>query len=307
MDHIDHMDPLVVTTSTLLFKSNIHMDYKELSKYVKADGEFILGVKSNSISLEECLKNPYTKASKIIQRRKREAEKRKAIPSKSCRATTGNGLYFQSSVEFVVRHTNGRKYNIRFAPNRGSIQIQGITEPLVEMSTILIEKTFIAIKEQMCLEENFILGEHRIIIIDLKTEILNPIPYTFLKLYKLADILNNLIKEQKSGINIKSPYKISFCTNKYKAHPYICVKFLTPIESNPDRKTTIKIFAGRRCTILGAADLEAPVKICKYLETLVETYYDELFFHKPPQFISLDMICDEIERDAGIDSWVNYI
>jgi hypothetical protein len=283
MDHIDHMDPLVVTTSTLLFKSNIHMDYKELSKYVKADGEFILGVKSNSISLEECLKNPYTKASKIIQRRKREAEKRKAIPSKSCRATTGNGLYFQSSVEFVVRHTNGRKYNIRFAPNRGSIQ------------------------KQMCLEENFILGEHRIIIIDLKTEILNPIPYTFLKLYKLADILNNLIKEQKSGINIKSPYKISFCTNKYKAHPYICVKFLTPIESNPDRKTTIKIFAGRRCTILGAADLEAPVKICKYLETLVETYYDELFFHKPPQFISLDMICDEIERDAGIDSWVNYI
>ena len=110
-----HLKSLEITTSTIAYDSDIRMSYQDLSKYIQSDGVRILAVKSTCIPLQKCLDNPYTKAAKIIKKRERNKSKEGANKTKQSRTLSGNTLYFNSSVEFVVRDKpeDIKYYNIR--------------------------------------------------------------------------------------------------------------------------------------------------------------------------------------------------
>ena len=232
----NNLGPLEITTSTIAYDSDIRMPYEILSKYVKEDGVKILAVKSTCIPLDECLRNPYTKAAKIMKKRERNKTKECATKSKPSRTLAGNTLYFNSSVEFVVRSpTDPEKYhNIRISPSKGSIQIQGVKPPIFETAESQIKYILDNITDKMCTEEHYSIFNRRVIIINEKTEIIRP-DNIFIRIDELSKIIGTYITDTDPPL-VPSPYTILYVDNEYEAGSYIRVKFLTPIENNKNQR-----------------------------------------------------------------------
>ena len=309
MESIKHLGPLEITTATIAYNSNIRMSYELLSKYVKSDNDRILAVKSTCIPLEECLKNPYTKATQIIKKRERNKSKQTNGKSKLSRTLAGNTLYFNSSVEFVIRspHNADKYHNIRISPSKGSIQIQGLKPPIFETAESQIRFILNHISTTMCTDEEYELTNRRVIIINEKTEILKA-DYIFVRIDELSKILTYYISDNSKDLSLQSPYKIIYVDNQYEVGSYIRIKFLTPIPTNPNRKTTIKIFSGRKINILGSPDLESPQKIYEFLDKLIDMYADRLFIKKKRQIVTVADIFDRIEAMKKPEyAWVSLI
>ena len=281
-----HVTRMSITTSTVAYDSNLRIPYVDLSKYVKANGEEVLAVKSTCLPLEDCVEGgKYTKAERILKRRERARKKRGDDYGKPSRTLSGNQLYFQSSVEFVRRY--GEKYhNIRISPARGSIQIQGVQDPIFQTAESEIRKTLDYITEYMPhIDNDFELVNRRIIIINIKCCIGESLlsKYTNIRIDKMANLMCNLMELQMSGgdLPIEVPYSIIFVTNQYEVGSYIRIKFITPIRDNIDRKTTIKVFSGCKINFLGCPTLECPIKIYKFLDDFIELYESIILFKKP--------------------------
>ena len=280
-----YLSPISVTTATVAYDSNLCIGYEDMSRYVKADGVTILAVKSTCLDLQECLDGgKYTKAINIMKKRKRDAQKRSNIHSRPCRTLTGNQLYFQSAVELVK--TFGDKYhNIRISPARGSIQIQGVKEPIFETAEMQINGALDYIKQKMSIDTEFKLRNRRIIIINIKTKIVHPSTNdnTFLRIDKLSEIIQNLIRLQTANepLPIEIPYKIIYVTDPYEAGSYTRIKFITPIPDNIHRKTTIKIFTGKKINFLGCPTIECPYYIYKFLDEFIDYYKEHILWDKP--------------------------
>ena len=293
---VRHLTPLEITTATIAYNSNIRMSYELLSKYVKSDNDRILAVKSTCIPLEECLKNKYTKADQIIRKRERNKSKQTSGKGKLTRTLAGNTLYFNSSVEFVLRSPQDpdKYHNVRVSPSKGSIQIQGLKPPIFETAEAQIRFILNHISETMCTDEEYEIFNCRVIIINEKTEIIKP-DDIFIRIDELSKILSYYIGEGADQLSIPSPYKIIYVDNQYEAGSYIRVKFLTPIENNSERKTTVKIFSGRKINILGCPDLESPQRIYEFLDKIIDMYADRLFLKKKKTFVTIQDIFSRIE------------
>jgi hypothetical protein len=291
-----HLSPMEITTSTIAYDSDMRMSYQDLSKYVKEDGERILAVKSTCIPLEVCMQNKYTKADKIMKKRERNKLKQCPNKTKPSRTLAGNTLYFNSSVEFVVSAMDGTEkyHNIRISPSKGSIQIQGVKPPIYETAQDQIRFILDHISEKMCTEESYKIYNRRVIIINEKTEIYRPVE-EFIRIDELSRILAMYIRETNEEM-VKSPYQILYVDSEFEAGSYIRVKFLTPIESNPNRKTTVKIFSGRKINILGCPDTIAPARVYKFLDELIDVYQDRLFFKKIIRRKDIDDVLEEIDK-----------
>ena len=295
-EKVKHLTSTEITTATIAYNSNIRMSYELLSKYIKADGEKILAVKSTCIPLEECLQNEYTKAAQIIRKRERNKSKRGAGKGNLSRTLAGNTLYFNSSVEFVLRSpTDPEKYhNIRISPSKGSIQIQGLKPPIFEVAESQIRFILDHITETMCTDEVYEIFNQRVIIINEKTEVIRG-EDTFIRIDELSKILSYYIGDDIEKLAIPSPYSIIYVDNQYEAGSYIRVKFLTPIESNPERKTTVKIFSGRKINILGCPNLEAPQQIYEFLDKIIDMYADRLFLEKRTSMVTIADVFSRIK------------
>lgn len=308
-----HLSEMSITTSTVAYDSDLRISYEDLSKYVKADNKEVLAVKSTCLPLEHCVQGgKYTKAERILKRRERAKKKRGAIYGKPSRTLSGNQLYFQSSVEFVQRHgCDGKYHNIRISPARGSIQIQGVQDPIFQTAEGQIEKTLNYIKNQMCIDKEFTLRKRRIIIINIKCSISPTLmdKYTNIRIDKMSSLIQNLMDLQNEGneLPLEIPYKLIFITNQYEVGSYIRIKFITPIAENLDRKTTIKIFSGCKINFLGCPSLECPIKIYKFLDDFIELYKDIIFFNKEdkPQINIVNNYISNINKNRY--SWVLLI
>lgn len=291
-----HLKPLEITTSTIAYDSDIRMSYQDLSKYIHSDGVRILAVKSTCIPLQKCLDNPYTKASKIIKKRERNKSKEGANKQKQSRTLSGNTLYFNSSVEFVVRDNpeDTKYYNIRISPSKGSIQIQGVKPPIFEVANNQIRFILDHISEKMCTEDVYNLTNCRVIIINEKTEI-KAEDDVFIRIDELSKIFSNYIATPEE-MEIESPFPILYVDNEFEVGSYIRVKFLTSIDNNPNRKTTVKIFSGRKINILGCPNTEAPTLIYKFLDKIIDSYKNRLFLKKNMKEKDIDDILDEIVK-----------
>ena len=279
-----NLSQMSITTSTVAYDSNLRIAYEDLSKYVKADHEKILAVKSTCLPLVDCLDGgKYTKADRILKRRARNKKKRGSMYGKPSRTLSGNQLYFQSSVEFVQRY--GDKYhNIRISPARGSIQIQGVQDPIFQTAESEIYATLEYIKQKMCIDKDFQLTNRRVIIVNIKSSISPDIlkDNTHIRIDKMAVLIQNLMELQKDNkeLPLEIPYRIIFVTNPHEAGSYIRIKFITPVPENLDRKTTIKIFSGCKINFLGCPTVECPFHIYKFLDAFIELYKEYLFFNK---------------------------
>ena len=106
---MDYITEPVITTCTIAFDSNLNdyiSDFAVLSHAVPPDYKRILAVKSTVLDIEKCKDNYFTKAAQIQKRRERAKIKQQMINFKPARILSGNGYFFQSSVEYVIRDPN---------------------------------------------------------------------------------------------------------------------------------------------------------------------------------------------------------
>ena len=233
-----NLDKLTVTTSTIAYDSNFRMCYMKLSNNVKRDNNRILAIKSTCIPLQECLEGgTFTKAARILKRRARNKQKKGSEFSRPSRTLSGNKLYFQSSAElvhsyympirpkytFILYVLKKHKikipidlireitkwfrdiwstlsyHNVRISPARGSIQIQGVKEPVYETAEFQIKDTLKYINESIGIKDNYTLFNRRIIIINTKCALNNlNLEEYHIRVDKMAIIMNDLMQKQKN-------------------------------------------------------------------------------------------------------------
>ena len=333
-----NLNKLEITTSTIAYDSDLRISYEELSKRVKKDGKVILSVKSTSMPLEECINDgKYSKAKDILKRRKRVENKKPTINyGRPSRQLSGNQLYFQSAVEFVKFYKVDEQgkvqyHNVRISPARGSIQIQGVKEPIFITAEKQIRETLEYIKKGMAIEDNYTLINKRVIIINVKTSISDHLfkriydkqnekmdfdnfkINTKLRIDKIASYLETYMKLQQEGkdseIPLYIPYKIVLVTNPYETGGYIRIKFITPIKNNLTRRTTVKIFSGSKINFLGSPTPESPYYIYRFLDKFFDIHSEFLFLTKEDKKYNIETVSNYI-KDLNHDvqySWVYLI
>lgn len=249
------LDLPTITTATMAYDTNIRMDYRELSKVREAKG-LILGVKSPDIPIEELLKNPYTKALKNLKKKTRKTGK------STVRAAAGNGLFFQSSVEYVTG-TPKKQYIVRISPKGGSVQVQGLDHPIYVKSDKYVDYVLNHIARELGTTP-FTTSNKRTIIINAKTK------YSSSHDYLKINVIPTILSDPK--VLSLSPYKIAYVTGSDEVESSIMIKFVTPIVRNPNRQTTVKIFTGKKINILGGCHIIHIMRIYKFLDMIFKDY-----------------------------------
>ena len=249
------LDLPTITTATMAYDTNIRMDYKELSK-IRKSKDLILGVKSPDIPIEELLKNPYTKALKNMKKKTRKTGKT------TIRAAAGNGLFFQSSVEYVVG-TPEKQYIVRISPKGGSVQVQGLDHPIYVKSDRYVDYVLNHIAHELETTP-FTTSNKRTIIINAKTKYTSQ--YDYLKINVIPTILAD------PNVISQSPYKIAYVTSSDEVESAIMIKFVTPIIRNPNRQTTVKIFTGKKINILGGCHIIHIMRIYRFLDMIFRDF-----------------------------------
>jgi hypothetical protein len=249
------LDLPTITTATMAYDTNIRMDYKELSK-IRKSKDLILGVKSPDIPIEELLKNPYTKALKNMKKKTRKTGKT------TIRAAAGNGLFFQSSVEYVVG-TPEKQYIVRISPKGGSVQVQGLDHPIYVKSDRYVDYVLNHIAHELETTP-FTTSNKRTIIINAKTKYTSQ--YDYLKINVIPTILSD------PNVISQSPYKIAYVTSSDEVESAIMIKFVTPIIRNPNRQTTVKIFTGKKINILGGCHIIHIMRIYRFLDMIFREF-----------------------------------
>lgn len=281
------LTPLQITTATMAYNSNIKMDYRVMAKYISSNNKDIIAVKSPALSLEECLKNEHTRANIINRRRKKVRAKKTNALTKQYRTTTGNGLYFTSSVELVIGRpldSGGyKKYNVRISPSKGSIQIQGLDNPIYKNANKYINRVLEYIQESLEEDEPYIVHNARLIIVNFKTEVECDDPTECIKLMELSNIVRHLIDRRDTTLSHQLPYNIIYNTEEEDIGSYIRLKFLTIAPNGTPRKITVKIFSGRKINILGSAHTVDAIKIYTFLDRLFNIYHANFIIYKVPR------------------------
>lgn len=290
------LTPLSITTATMAYDSTLTLDYVKLSNDIKECSGLILAIKSSAIPLEECIKNKYTKANTMIMRREKRNKKYENVSHKNKRVGYGNGLYFQSSVEYVVG-TEEKHYNVRVSPKGGSIQIQGLNSPVYENSNFYVQYVLDYISNKLNLDK-FVIFNQRFIIVNAKTKFIHNDSH--MRLTKIAEIIRDIIYGK---INIRTPYPIMFITNTDEVESFIMIKFATPTDTgkitkkSKDRMTSVKIFAKKKINILGAPNIVIILEIYKFLGLLLHTFVDDIM-------VNMDDKVDYVNTEF---KWIEFI
>ncbi len=286
------LKPLELATCTMAYDTNfIGTDCEMLTKHACGkDDPNIIAIKSSTIPLKECLENENTKAKQILERRKNK---------KPARSMPGNKLFFQASVEYRKSDAENpdKIYNIRFSPAKGSVQIQGVREPIHDVAYENVKYILEYIKRKThSIVPEYDIFNGRIIIANYKTEILSP-DGKHPMISELADIL---LKILNGDINlddegIEYPFKIIHVTKMHESGSYIAIKFSTPIDKNTNRRSTVKLFSKGKISILGNPDEIIPRKIYKFLSDVIYHFRDRIFTKKTTEVSSIDTVIEYLE------------
>lgn len=272
-----------ITTATMAYGSDMCVDYSTMARHIKENGKDILVVKNNLDPIEECIKNKWSRAEPILRRRARIANKHPNIISKRTRqhGEGKNGMYFNESME-IVYGDEAKRYNIRLSPIQGSIQVLGLNSPIYVNATKCVDRVLDYIKASLDMESKYKVSNRRLTIINCKSELVSYKDNQFLLLEKLIHIIRKSMSSEESNPYIKEmlPYKIVFVTEPEVVGSFLMLKFSTPIPGNPKRKTSVKVFGGRKVNILGASHPIPTIRIFNYLSAMLEVYYHSVLFVK---------------------------
>lgn len=278
---------LIPSTATLAYKTTLSVHYSEITKNIKPPLLNILAIKSNLVSIADCMNNPFMNVEMIRRRRMRS--------NRVSRKQQGTGLFFHSSTEFVVIRegfegdSNVKPYNIRIFPHTGTVQITGVQYPYSSGRETL-RYVLNIIKDKLSLPD-----------IEITHEQINMLNYKFSyittenqlnRLYILSDIFTNIM-EGKCDDDERPPFHISFVTSYYEANAHIYVKFDTPNDKRADRCTTVKIFTRMKINIIAAITEEVARRIYEYIIYIINKNKSHIIFTKT-EYKGPKPICPEL-------------
>lgn len=283
----------VNTTNTIEgFISNVKFHESELILKVEPDENVIVyrcnyGYKKYPLYIEPI------KIKKTNRGRKKKEKKKKD------RKKQGSGEDFNSQISFFIRDPNVtilpgevipsdiKKYKFKLF-RTGPIQLPGVRKEDIDDVVTCAKMMVKIINDCLHPEENNPTRISNIINI-------NPVMKNYRFIVKLpvdhiidlSNLLKILTDEQnllpnQSNIDEDDPladrpvHPAIFMLKYTDQDPKLSIKFHTPINFDPDKKTRVNIFMRGKINILGAFSTETTRDICDYLHWIFETFYDDL-------------------------------
>lgn len=254
----------------------VTLDGKLMDEYGNVEDEppmygTILAIKYSGISDDSQLaSNPYTNIKEITKRTKKKGTR-----------VRSSGPYIAGSVELVIysgtvnnpynphisKRNSGKLYaykNVRLYPATGRAQIPGIVPDKDNPTELLnIVLNYVNRDMNIPIEHAHTIVREKYNMVNSKLSVINVPICTFMHLYNLSEIFNDL-RERKAF-----PFEIVFLTKSHEVCSHMFIALHTPIESNKNRKTTVKIFTSKKINIFGAPSEEITQKICDELDKVL--------------------------------------
>lgn len=295
-------DRITVDENDLIFineftKINYFRSYKINQSYDKD----ILKIGCN---YGECLSDLYLELTKPIKKSNRGRKKK--IKKLSNRKVQGNGKYFNSQLTFTIMDNESidRFYHLKLFTN-GTIQIPFVCNENINSIKYVIEKVINIIKRFDGVKKNndndieidyiksimrnykfnivdtslFIdLNKFRKVILNFKTYIENNNSISDDNEFYIPEINTDLYDEHFEELNALTLTLVKHSSERYVG---FLLKFMTPIESNTKKQSTVKIFSSCKFNLDGCNTKEQAYIIKKILFRLMLISKDYIFYRKP--------------------------
>ena len=251
----------------------------------------------------ECLSDLYLELTKPVKKSNRGRKKK--IKKISNRKVQGNGKYFNSQLTFTIMDNESidRFYHLKLFTN-GTIQIPFVCNEDIDSIKYIIEKVINIIKEFDDVKKNinndieieyiksimrnykfnivdttlFIdLNKFRKVILNFKSYIENNNSIDIDNEFYIPEINTNLYDEHFEELNALTLTLVKHSSERYVG---FLLKFMTPIESNTKKQSTVKIFSSCKFNLDGCNTKEQAYIIKKILFRLMLISKDYIFYRK---------------------------
>ena len=203
-------------------------------------------------------------------KRKSNRGRKPKIKKKNIRRNQGSGKYFNSQITFWVisKTINDKFYKVKLFRN-GSVEIPGGLLP--DMSDIIEAVEIVAKAVGNCLLTNVEVSKLYSVMRNYKTTVMGDnIRLNIGELYQI------LVEDTKS----KSPDVDNVIEVRYnpERYPGLTIKLLTPIPTNSNKRTTIKIFKSGKINIDGATSPECAEKYYYWLNWYFDKHHKRVLY-----------------------------
>ncbi len=251
----------------------------------------------------ECLSDLYLELTKPVKKSNRGRKKK--IKKLSNRKVQGNGKYFNSQLTFTIMDNEniGRFYHLKLFTN-GTIQIPFVCNENIDSITYIIEKVINVIKQFDEVKKDvnedieivyiksimrnykfniidtslFIdLNKFRKVILNFKTYLENNNSIENDNEFYISEINTSLYDEHYEELNALTLTLVKHSSERYVG---FLLKFMTPIESNTKKQSTVKIFSSGKFNLDGCNTKEQAYIIKKILFRLMEISKDYILYRK---------------------------
>lgn len=251
----------------------------------------------------ECLSDLYLELTKPVKKSNRGRKKK--IKKLSNRKVQGNGKYFNSQLTFTIMDNESidRFYHLKLFTN-GTIQIPFVCDENIDSIKYIIEKVINIIKQFDGVKKNidddieieyiksimrnykfniadttlFIdLNKFRKVILNFKTYIENNNSIDVDNEFYIPEINTKLYDEHFEELNALTLSLVKHSSERYVG---FLLKFMTPIESNTKKQSTVKIFSSCKFNLDGCNTKEQAYTIKKILFRLMIISKDYIFYRK---------------------------
>lgn len=276
-----NLSDLILSTITVEAKiSNINFKEKELIELLNLqENSDIIKIGCN---FKEYISDLYLELTKPVKKSNRGRKKK--IKPVSHRKIQGNGKYFNSQITFTILDKNEKNkfYHLKLFTN-GTIQIPFVCNEDINIIKPIINTVINNIKDiqniKVDLDKDIDIIYIKSIMRNYKFNIIED--DIFIDLYKFQDILikykndqlqNELFKEYNLELNL-----IKFFPERYTG---IILKFKTPIDDNPNKLTTVKIFSSGKINIDGSNTLKESNQIKNIIINLLDLNKNYILYVK---------------------------
>jgi hypothetical protein len=192
------------------------------------------------------------------------------IKKRNIRKNQGNGKYFNSQITFWIQSLSimTKYYKIKLFRN-GTIEIPGGLEPSMDdvWSAVNVVKSTMS----DCLAEEVNIVELYSIMRNYKFETVDKT--IRININKLYNIFINT-----HAINCKSLSNIAEIKYNIERYPGLIIKFSTPIERNPLKQTTVKMFQSGKVNIDGAISEECALFYYNWINDFYVKHESEVVY-----------------------------
>lgn len=298
---INKDENIIICENDLIFL-NEFMKINYFRSY-KIDQSYDRDILKIGCNYGECLSDLYLELTKPVKKSNRGRKKK--IKKISNRKVQGNGKYFNSQLTFTIMDNESidRFYHLKLFTN-GTIQIPFVCNEDIDSIKYIIEKVINIIKEFDDVKKNinndieieyiksimrnykfnivdttlFIdLNKFRKVILNFKSYIENNNSIDIDNEFYIPEINTNLYDEHFEELNALTLTLVKHSSERYVG---FLLKFMTPIESNTKKQSTVKIFSSCKFNLDGCNTKEQAYIIKKILFRLMLISKDYIFYRK---------------------------